>query len=69
MVAIVVFLIKVYQNVTHVFPQKTCRYYPTCSSYAIEALNKYGLIKGLLKAIKRILKCSPLYKGGFDPLR
>lgn len=45
-----------------------CIYTPTCSSYAIEALQKYGAIKGSYLAIKRILRCHPFAKGGYDPV-
>ncbi|NPA51966.1 MAG: membrane protein insertion efficiency factor YidD [Aquificae bacterium] len=48
-----------------VFPN-SCRYYPTCSSYAVEAINKYGVVKGVLKAIWRVLRCNPFSKGGVD---
>ena len=47
----------------------TCIYVPTCSEYAIEAINKYGALKGGFLAIKRILRCHPLAKGGYDPLK
>lgn len=46
----------------------TCKYYPTCSQYAIEAIEKYGAIKGGFLAIKRILRCNPFSKGGYDPV-
>lgn len=45
-----------------------CRYIPTCSGYAIEAIERYGPFKGVYLACKRILKCNPLFKGGFDPV-
>lgn len=45
-----------------------CRFYPTCSSYAIEALEKHGAVKGSWLAIKRISKCHPLHPGGLDPV-
>lgn len=45
-----------------------CRFTPTCSEYAIQAIEKYGIIKGMGKAILRILRCHPLCKGGYDPL-
>ena len=44
-----------------------CRYYPTCSQYAIDAVTKYGSIRGGWKAIKRMLRCHPGCRGGFDP--
>ena len=46
-----------------------CIYIPTCSQYAIEAIEKYGAFKGGFLAIKRIIRCHPLRKGGFDPLK
>lgn len=46
----------------------TCRYRPTCSSYAKEAIETYGAVKGSYLAIKRILRCHPFAKGGFDPV-
>jgi uncharacterized protein len=46
----------------------TCRYLPTCSEYAIEAIQKRGPVVGLLKAVWRLLRCNPLFRGGFDPV-
>lgn len=46
-----------------------CKYTPTCSQYAIDAINKYGAIRGTLKAIWRILRCNPFSKGGYDPVK
>lgn len=46
-----------------------CRFIPTCSEYALEAVEKYGAFKGSMLAIKRILKCHPFHKGGYDPLK
>ena len=53
--------------ISPLFPGK-CRFYPTCSEYFIQALNKYGVIKGSRLGIKRILKCHPWNPGGYDPL-
>ena len=47
----------------------TCIYVPTCSEYAIEAITKYGALKGGFLAIKRIFRCHPFAKGGYDPLK
>ena len=60
-------LIKVYQNIPGSW-HGMCRYYPTCSNYGIEAITKYGSIKGSILTIKRIIRCNPLSKGGYDPL-
>lgn len=46
-----------------------CRFYPTCSAYAIEAIQRYGAGKGLLMATKRILRCNPFNPGGYDPVK
>ncbi|MCA1796849.1 MAG: membrane protein insertion efficiency factor YidD [Geobacteraceae bacterium] len=46
-----------------------CRYLPTCSDYSIQALKKYGLVKGGYLSVVRLLKCNPLFKGGYDPLK
>lgn len=58
-------LIKLYQTVFS-FKQPTCRFYPSCSNYAIMAIEKHGFIRGVLKAIWRILRCNPYSKGGVD---
>ena len=63
-----IFLIRVYQIcISPLFPPK-CRFTPTCSAYALEAIKKYGPGKGLFLAIKRILKCNPFHEGGYDPV-
>ncbi len=62
-------IIKVYRK--YISPLKgrpTCIYYPTCSQYAIEALEKYGVVKGTYLAVRRILRCHPFHKGGYDPV-
>lgn len=46
----------------------TCRFYPTCSEYALEAIKKYGVLSGGICALKRISKCHPFHPGGYDPL-
>lgn len=46
-----------------------CRYYPSCSVYTLEAIEDKGVILGLTKGIKRILKCNPFFKGGYDPYK
>ena len=62
---ILIKLIKLYQKIPGSF-HNTCKFIPTCSNYAIEAINEYGSIKGSYMATKRILKCNPFNKGGID---
>ncbi len=64
---IVLKVIKIYQKISSFWP-KTCRFYPTCSAYTSEAIQKYGVRKGVFLGIKRIIKCHPFYPGGYDPL-
>ncbi|MBQ4347355.1 MAG: membrane protein insertion efficiency factor YidD [Firmicutes bacterium] len=61
-------LIKFYQNFISPMTGPHCRYYPTCSAYAMEAIEKYGALKGGFMGIKRILRCNPFFKGGYDPV-
>ena len=66
---ILLFLIKIYQKIISPIFGKRCRFYPTCSEYSRQASTKYGAIKGTYLSIKRILKCHPFHKGGYDPLK
>tara|TARA_B110000495_G_C23028755_1_gene611977 strand:- start:1027 stop:1218 length:192 start_codon:yes stop_codon:yes gene_type:complete len=61
-------LIKVYQLALSPWLPSNCRYNPTCSHYSIEALQKYGLIKGFILSIKRIGSCHPWGGSGYDPV-
>ena len=63
---IVITFLKLYQKIISPIYPASCRYYPTCSNYAILAVQKYGVIKGLIKAIWRVLRCNPFSKGGVD---
>ncbi|MDD4085169.1 MAG: membrane protein insertion efficiency factor YidD [Acholeplasmataceae bacterium] len=61
-------LIRFYQMcISPLFPP-TCRFYPTCSQYALEAIQKKGALQGGLMAMKRLLKCHPFHPGGYDPV-
>lgn len=62
-------IIRFYQKIISPLKGKTCRFYPTCSQYALEAFNKYGLLKGFYLSVKRILKCHPFHPGGYDPIK
>ena len=66
---IVIFLIKFYQKAISPFLGRRCRFYPTCSEYTKQAVEKYGALKGLYLGLIRILKCHPFHKGGYDPLK
>jgi putative membrane protein insertion efficiency factor len=59
-------LIRLYQLCLSPFVGQCCRFYPSCSEYAMEAVNKYGLFKGSWLTIKRLFKCHPWHKGGID---
>jgi putative membrane protein insertion efficiency factor len=61
-------LIKIYQNIISPYLPNACRYNPTCSQYAIEALKKYGVFKGIYLAAKRLGSCHPWGGSGFDPV-
>ena len=73
----VIKLIKYYQKTLsfdhgifkHLYPHGYCRFKPTCSEYAIQAIEKYGLIYGGFKAFWRVLRCNPFNSGGYDPLK
>ncbi len=69
-ITILLFLIKLYQMlISPWLGTNKCRYTPTCSQYAIEAITKYGIIKGSYKTIKRILSCGPWGGHGYDPVQ
>lgn len=62
-------IIKAYKIFVSPLFGPTCRFYPSCSSYAIEAIRVHGLRRGILLSVKRILKCHPLHAGGYDPVQ
>ncbi|MBQ4492953.1 MAG: membrane protein insertion efficiency factor YidD [Deltaproteobacteria bacterium] len=63
------FLIRFYQRFISPLKGRSCRFYPTCSQYAYEAIVKYGVVKGVWMATKRILRCHPFNDGGYDPVK
>lgn len=65
---ILVGLIKLYRKAVSPFKIPCCRFSPTCSQYAIEAINTHGVIKGSALSVWRILRCNPFCKGGYDPV-
>ncbi|HEY9593663.1 MAG TPA: membrane protein insertion efficiency factor YidD [Spirochaetia bacterium] len=68
MKTIVVFLITVYQKLISPGLPPSCRFVPTCSQYAKEAVLKYGALKGSYLAVRRLLRCHPFHAGGYDPV-
>ncbi len=66
---LMVLLIKFYQRFISPIKPGKCRFYPTCSQYMLQAIEKYGAFKGCLLGIKRILRCHPFHPGGYDPLK
>lgn len=65
---VLITLIRLYQKALSPLLPPACRFYPTCSDYAAEAIRIYGPARGLLKAAWRVLRCNPYSKGGFDPV-
>jgi putative membrane protein insertion efficiency factor len=65
---LVIALIRFYQIFISPLKPPTCRFYPTCSQYGLEAVKRFGAIRGGWLTIKRILKCHPFHPGGFDPV-
>jgi len=61
-------LIRFYRKAISPYRPPSCRFYPTCSQYALQAIEKYGALKGGWLAFKRILRCNPFCKGGYDPV-
>lgn len=61
-------IIKGYRKALKPYMPMSCRFSPTCSEYALEALDKYGAARGSMKAACRILRCNPFSRGGYDPL-
>ncbi|WP_231699328.1 membrane protein insertion efficiency factor YidD [Limnochorda pilosa] len=60
--------VRAYQvAVSPLFPP-SCRYYPTCSTYAVQAVEKYGVARGLVMGAKRVARCHPWHAGGYDPV-
>jgi putative membrane protein insertion efficiency factor len=65
---VVIALIRGYQRWISPMTLPTCRYIPTCSAYAVEAVSRYGTVRGGYLAVRRLLRCHPLHSGGYDPV-
>ncbi|MGV3244272.1 membrane protein insertion efficiency factor YidD [Staphylococcus sp. 11261D007BR] len=63
-----ILMIRFYQKVISPLTPPSCRFYPTCSNYTLEAIQVHGVLKGGWLGLKRILKCHPFHEGGFDPV-
>ncbi|MFO0752468.1 MAG: membrane protein insertion efficiency factor YidD [Thermodesulfovibrionales bacterium] len=66
---VLIALVKLYRYLLSPLLPSSCRFTPSCSEYSIEALEKYGAVKGCRLALKRIVKCHPFHPGGYDPVR
>lgn len=65
---LLIMLIDIYRCCISPYTPRSCRFYPTCSSYARECIITFGAFKGIYLAVRRLLKCHPYHKGGFDPV-
>ncbi|UQX13330.1 membrane protein insertion efficiency factor YidD [Candidatus Mycobacterium methanotrophicum] len=63
-----IFLIQLYRHMVSPLRLPTCRFTPTCSQYAVDALAEYGLVRGTALAATRLVKCGPWHRGGWDPI-
>ena len=63
-----IFLVQLYRHMVSPLRLPTCRFMPTCSQYAVDALNEYGLLRGSWLATIRLAKCGPWHRGGWDPI-
>ena len=63
-----VFIIRVYQCCVSPFMVNSCRYYPSCSTYCRDSIDRFGFVKGCFLTLKRLAKCHPFSRGGYDPV-
>lgn len=63
-----IFIILLYRYTISYFIGRSCRFEPSCSQYTIDAINKYGVLRGIYKGIKRVLRCQPSGGSGYDPV-
>ena len=64
-----IFLIRAYRLLLSPLLPPSCRFTPTCSEYAMEAIQKYGALRGVYLGVRRLLRCHPFHTGGYDPVR
>ncbi|MQL53200.1 membrane protein insertion efficiency factor YidD [Desulfofundulus thermobenzoicus] len=65
---VIILLLRFYQKCISPLKGPSCRFYPTCSEYAVQAVGRYGVVRGSLMAVWRLLRCHPFNPGGYDPL-
>ena len=65
---ILILFIRCYQYLISPYIPSSCRYHPSCSSYAIEAIERHGSIAGTVLALRRLARCHPFHEGGYDPV-
>ena len=68
MKGILLALVRFYRRAISPLRPPCCRFYPTCSQYALEAIEKHGALKGGYLAVRRVLRCNPFHRGGYDPV-
>ncbi|NBV41582.1 membrane protein insertion efficiency factor YidD [bacterium] len=68
MIKLVVFLIRFYQKYISAWLGTRCRFYPSCSQYMLEAVDRFGVIVGVAKGLRRLSHCHPFHEGGYDPV-
>ena len=68
MKGVILLFIMIYQKFISLLTPRTCRFYPTCSAYTFQAIEKFGLWKGTYYGVKRVLRCNPFNDGGYDPI-
>jgi len=66
---IIIFFIKIYKRFISPILPDSCRFYPSCSQYAIDAVQRHGAVKGGMMTAYRIIRCNPFNKGGYDPVK
>ena len=66
---LLILIIKFYQKIVSPFFGQRCRFYPSCSNYAIDAIQSHGFLKGFWLSLKRICSCHPFNEGGYDPVK
>ncbi|TAK09042.1 MAG: membrane protein insertion efficiency factor YidD [Candidatus Manganitrophaceae bacterium] len=69
MAFIYLFIVRLYQSIISPLFPPVCRFYPTCSSYSIEAVKRHGFLIGIAMTIKRLIRCHPFCSGGYDPVK